>query len=436
MRFLVSAALIFTFSYITRAGVVPPVANAPLRICAFNVRVFGVTKMGKDQVVDILVKTFVRYDLVLMQEIRDNTDTAFYELFNRLNDKISKENGAYGDLFSYVISDKLGRSTSKEQYAFLYRQNLLNVVETYQYPDYEDYFERPPYSVLLHSPTTDIEYFAVMALHSKPTMAVEEVDNITRVYDILTSRWGLQDVLVAGDLNSDCEYLPDREHARIGLFHDSRFQWLIGDDVDTTTTHSECSYDRFIAGGLDLRAAVVPNSANIFQFDTAFSLSPSQAGEVSDHYPIEMELSGKPNLELQDRVKDSKAVVIESKVPVGSKYDIRDMKYDPPWSVGDIREYEMKTLLDGTRQYLISAVLDNIPTFDQTVAELADLQEQYPLLFTAEMESLVLAMMGSASFQTDYVYGLRIRFTSLYRIELSCILDTLICTMKVEKQLQ
>lgn len=37
---------------------------------------------------------------------------------------------------------------------FFFRQNLLNVVETYQYPDYEDYFERPPYSVLLHSPTT------------------------------------------------------------------------------------------------------------------------------------------------------------------------------------------------------------------------------------------------------------------------------------------
>lgn len=54
-----------------------------------------------------------------------------------------------------------------------------------------------------------------------------------------------QDVLVAGDLNSDCDYLPDREHAKIGLYHDDRFQWLIGDDVDTTTKGSECSYDRY-----------------------------------------------------------------------------------------------------------------------------------------------------------------------------------------------
>ena len=138
---------------------------------------------------------------------------------------------------------------------------------------------------------------------------------------------------------------------------------------------------------------------------------------------------------MQNRVKDSKAVDIESRVPVDSKNTIRDMKYNAPRSKVDDRLYTVTTLLKLTKQYLITALLDNIPTYYQTLEELAYLQEQFPKLFTAEMESLVLAMMGSTSFQTDYVYGLRNIRKPSYRIELSCILETLVCTMKVEKHL-
>lgn len=36
----------------------------------------------------------------------------------------------------------------------------------------------------------------MMALHSKPSMAPEEVDNITRVYDVLTKKWGLEVIMI------------------------------------------------------------------------------------------------------------------------------------------------------------------------------------------------------------------------------------------------
>jgi len=42
-----------------------------------------------------------------------------------------------------------GRTSSKEQYAYVYRMDRVRVVETYQYDDTNDWFERAPYSVVI-----------------------------------------------------------------------------------------------------------------------------------------------------------------------------------------------------------------------------------------------------------------------------------------------
>lgn len=55
-----------------------------------------------------------RYDIVLIQEIRDSSETAIYELLSACND-------ANSDPFRMVISDRLGRTSYVEQYAFFYR---------------------------------------------------------------------------------------------------------------------------------------------------------------------------------------------------------------------------------------------------------------------------------------------------------------------------
>ena len=57
-----------------------------------------------------------------------------------------------GITYALNISERLGRSTSKEQYAFLYRTDRVEVVSTHQYDDSaNDDFEREPYSVLIRS---------------------------------------------------------------------------------------------------------------------------------------------------------------------------------------------------------------------------------------------------------------------------------------------
>ncbi|CAC5419967.1 DNASE1L [Mytilus coruscus] len=403
-----------------QAASIPKVANFPLTICAFNIQVFGVSKMDKPEVVDILIDILIFCDLTLIQEIRDASDTAFNALKTKANEQ---------------MSEKLGRSTSKEQYGFLYWNcTKLRVTDTYQYDDPLDVFERPPFVVRFESPSTDVSDFAILALHTKPSKAPEEIDNITRVYDIVKSQWNLEDVIIAGDLNSDCGYLPDRDHDKVSLYSDPRFTWLIGDDVDTTTGNSECSYDRFVVAGANLKNAVVPNSARVFKFDDYFNLTPEQTGDVSDHYPIEMQLAGKANMEVLSKVKDAKTVESISKEPVDDIRTIRELyKYDI-YDSSNSRIYNVLVLKEGYSQYLIEAVLDHIEK-DQLKTEIANFQNMFPKILTSEMEAVIVALIDSESFKLDYVYGINDnKQTSYYKFKISCLVKTLKCTASVEKE--
>ena len=54
--------------------------------------------------------------------------------------------------YNISISERLGRTASKEQYAFLYRTARVEILSTHQFDDSaEDIFQREPYTVFLRS---------------------------------------------------------------------------------------------------------------------------------------------------------------------------------------------------------------------------------------------------------------------------------------------
>lgn len=87
-----------------------------LKVAAFNIRTFGETKMSNATLVNYIVQIVSRYDIALIQEVRDSHLTAVGKLLDNLN-----KNAA--DTYRYVVSDPLGRSTYKERYLFVYRQS-------------------------------------------------------------------------------------------------------------------------------------------------------------------------------------------------------------------------------------------------------------------------------------------------------------------------
>jgi len=86
----------------------------------------------------------------------------------------------------------------------------------------------------------------LIGLHAQPDTAVEEMEALVDVHAAVEQEWNTDDILILGDVNADCTYATATELAGLTLRTDTRFTWLIGDDVDTTTTSTDCAYDRCV----------------------------------------------------------------------------------------------------------------------------------------------------------------------------------------------
>jgi len=243
-----------------------------------------VAKMGKPDVVNVLKRILIRYDIVLIQEIRDASDTSIHQL-------LAEVNSMGAGTWAMRLSERLGRTSSKEQYAFFYKTSTVSVVNIYQWPDVGDVFEREPYIVRFR-PTSNyaVGDFAFLGIHVKPEDAVNENDKLVDVYNSVSAMWGLPEMLIGGDLNAACTYVRPGDWVNIRLRQDSRFLWTIGDTADTTVTTTNCAYDRLILAGSRLQTNYVSGSAVVHRFDTVQGISNALALETSDHYPVELRL--------------------------------------------------------------------------------------------------------------------------------------------------
>ncbi|XP_066292359.1 deoxyribonuclease-1-like [Branchiostoma lanceolatum] len=262
-----------------------------LKIGAFNIQIFGTNKMSNTEVADMLVRICLRYDILLIQEIRDSQGTAILDLLDRVN-RASSAN------YDMVISDRLGRTTNKEQYAFFYRTDVgLTLTNSYHYDDGDesmgnDTFQREPFIVRFFSDRTVVEDFVLVAIHTDPHEAVAELQALDTVRESIVSKWRVTDVMILGDFNADCDFVRPIHWDSIGLWTRYRtYDWLIGDDVDTTITSTDCAYDRIVVSGPTLRGGVVLNSAGVYNFAKDLGLlCTCEALAVSDHYPVEVDL--------------------------------------------------------------------------------------------------------------------------------------------------
>nr|XP_054496114.1 deoxyribonuclease gamma isoform X2 [Agelaius phoeniceus] len=234
-----------------------------LKICSFNVMSFGETKIAKPEVIDAVVKIVSRCDIMLLMEIKDSKNRVCPLLVEKLT-----------------------------------RQDQVSVRQTYQYPDTqpgdEDVFSREPFIIWWQSPKTAVSEFAIIPLHTTPDTAVREIDELYDVYLDVKQRWKTENFIFMGDFNAGCSYVPQKQWKNIRLRTYSEFLWLIGDKNDTTVRNStRCPYDRIVVSGQKLIQAVVPHSANIFDFQEEFQMTEEQALGVSDHFPVEFELKAK-----------------------------------------------------------------------------------------------------------------------------------------------
>ncbi|XP_045398396.1 deoxyribonuclease-1 isoform X1 [Lemur catta] len=259
-----------------------------LRIAAFNIQTFGETKMSNATLSNYIVQILSRYDVALVQEVRDSHLTAVGKLLDKLNQDAP-------DTYRYVVSEPLGRNSYKERYLFVYRPDQVAVLDSYYYDDGcepcgNDTFSREPAIVKFSSPFTEVREFAIVPLHAAPADAVAEIDALYDVYLDVRQKWDVEDIMLMGDFNAGCSYVSPSHWPSIRLRTNSAFQWLIPDSADTTVTSTHCPYDRIVVSGSVLQGAVVPGSAAPFDFQATYGLSDQLALAISDHYPVEVTL--------------------------------------------------------------------------------------------------------------------------------------------------
>ncbi|CAJ1075981.1 deoxyribonuclease-1 [Xyrichtys novacula] len=263
--------------------------TASLLLGAFNIKSFGDKKASNTTLMNLISTIVHRYDIILIQEVRDNDLSATKKLMEHVN------KGSPQFRYDYITSEPLGRSSYKERYLFLYREQTISVVKNYTYDDGcepcgTDTFIREPFVVMFSSTETAVRNFVLIPQHTSPDFALEETDKLYDVVSDVRARWNTNDIVLLGDFNTGCNYVSGSDWDKIRLFTDKSFHWLIGDEADTTVSHTNCPYDRIVVTD-DMKEGTVYGSAQVYDFMEDLDLSLSLALAVSDHYPVEVKLA-------------------------------------------------------------------------------------------------------------------------------------------------
>jgi len=250
-------------------------AHDSISIAAFNIQVFGRSKRQKADVMEVLTSVAGEVDILLVQEIRDSSELTadfFLDAINRSSDRD----------YAMYEGPRLGRTSSKEQYAIYYVTDRARLIDAYTLADPDDEFEREPIVATFRSDNFD---FSVVGCHIKPDDAERELRALSAAVDeIIAANPGERDVIVLGDLNADGSYLDERRLTEI--FPTDRYHVAISNDVDTMTT-SDNTYDRIILRHETATHEYIAASAQVFEFDRVYEIEDDRlVRSVSDHYPV------------------------------------------------------------------------------------------------------------------------------------------------------
>uniref|UniRef100_A0A8B9FEX9 Deoxyribonuclease n=1 Tax=Amazona collaria TaxID=241587 RepID=A0A8B9FEX9_9PSIT len=270
-----------------------------LKISAFNIKTFGDSKMSNQTIADIIVSVSPggrRAVLAALWSLRCSwLGTVGHQLSTRASShSLYLTPSMSPHPYSFLDSIPLGRTSYKEQYVFIYRLDMVSVLESYYYNDSccsceTDAFSRDPFIVKFSSPTTQVEEFVMVPLHAEPSRAAEEIDALYDVYTDVVNKWATNNIFLLGDFNADCSYVTSAQWPSIRLRSLDACEWLIPDSADTTVSDTDCAYDRWVLW----QGRVLPGSATVNNFQKTFHLQSKDALAVSDHFPVEVTLKSR-----------------------------------------------------------------------------------------------------------------------------------------------
>ncbi len=252
--------------------------KSTIKIASYNIQVFGTSKLKKPEVMNVLSKVVRRFDVVAIQEVRSTDDTVIPTFVNMIN--------AEGARYDFVVGPRLGRTNSKEQYAFVFDTTSIDVdrASVYTVPDPNDVLHREPLVARFQvrgEPRTKMFSFSLVNIHTDPDETKTELNALADVFtSVQNNGSGEDDVVLLGDLNVD-EYHFGRLGQLPGITHAIK-------GVKTNTRRTKM-YDNILFNAQ--RTAEFTGQAGVLDIMKEYNLTEQQALAVSDHLPIWAEFS-------------------------------------------------------------------------------------------------------------------------------------------------
>lgn len=249
-----------------------------IKIASFNIQVFGQSKLSKPRVMDILARLIRQFDVVAIQEIRSLDQDVMPRFIEIIN--------AAGRNYDFVIGPRIGDTSSKEQYAFVFDRQSIEVDRTFTYTvnDPDNLLHREPLVGWFRTrgPSADEAFtFTMINVHTDPDIVATEMSVMDDVYRVVRDDGRNEDdVIILGDFNADDAHLGE-------LGQVPGITWAIA-GIPTNVRRTQ-QYDNIVFHSQATREFV--GRGGVVDFMRDYNLSAEEALEVSDHLPVWAEFS-------------------------------------------------------------------------------------------------------------------------------------------------
>jgi endonuclease/exonuclease/phosphatase family metal-dependent hydrolase len=249
-----------------------------IRVASFNIQVFGEQKLDKPAVMNVLAHVVRMFDVVAIQEVRAKTQDVLPRFVSQIN--------AEGGHYDFALGPRMGRSVSKEQYAFIFNTDTIDIdrESVYTVGDPQNLMQRAPMVAAFRArgpPPNEAFTFTLVDVHTEPDQAVHECDVMADVYRAVQNDGRREDdIIVLGDFNED-----DHHIGRLGQLP---YMLCTISGVPSNVRGTKL-YDNII---FDSRATTeFTGRSGVLNLMSQFQLSMADALEVSDHNPVWAEFS-------------------------------------------------------------------------------------------------------------------------------------------------
>lgn len=257
-----------------KAGPVEPTqpdGKEEITIASWNLKNFGQTKLNDSERINVIVDDLKKYDIIAIQEVQDASLALPNEFIAKIN--------ADGENYKVVASDRVGRGTRKEQYLFVYDDDVIDfVADTTGYGiEQNDEFAREPFYAMFRAGNFD---FYLMTIHTDPDDVYIEIPALKVVYeDLQVSTTDEDDIILLGDLNAKAPGVAAGSYITMDAI--ATIPNIVFTIMEETNTRGGKAYDNTIFQGN--YTVEYSDSAGVYDFWVDYNLTEDQGFNISDH---------------------------------------------------------------------------------------------------------------------------------------------------------